>query len=172
MYRNKKLKTGESDESLLNKKKAQLMEGYGDRKRIPRGLMDTVYGEIRSGLSLSEDYTDYIIQKEIGQTSKNVEYWNKTFETKFERLWEQRIPDLPSDIDGDQDRKRKKEILRTCTVTLNQILRSDLRSNLDLDKKDHLKIIVDTLKSKQIAVTNDISELSLLAHKSILLVSR
>ncbi|KAF9358967.1 hypothetical protein BGX26_000509 [Mortierella sp. AD094] len=73
-------------------------------------------------------------------------------------------PNGPSDYDEDDDTSDHGEDddvggdgIRTCTVPLSQILRTDLRES-------HYEEIIDVLQDRQAAITDDMNELSILVH--------
>lgn len=67
------------------------------------------------------------------------------------------------DEDEEDELEKEKEKLRTCTVPLKAIIRQDL-----VDLQDE---ILETIQNRQLEITDDITELSVLLQKSVLSVS-
>jgi hypothetical protein len=86
----------------------------------------------------------------------------------FDGIWEEELRNMMKRKE-EAPEPRPEEVLdsnlvRTCTVTLRQILRPDLRNQYEE--------IVRTLRQMHEQITNVIDELSVLAHQTTLLVSQ
>lgn len=136
-----------------------LKEEWLARDSIPRGVMKDTVASLRDlygcGAELSSDRVDTKLNSTGG---KNVDRWRENVSAEFDELWSGAV-DVPMD-------PRKKELpqeLRTCSVTLKQIMRSDMSVHFDTFKSIAHK--------RQVELTSVVREVAALAQKTILIVS-
>src|SRR6266511_4561688 len=134
------------------------------------------------------NFAEKDLQKELGITRNNINIWNEVVTSEYEKIWNEELKkskdffkkevnkkgkgkllekddgDDDDDDDGDDSSSDEKEDkdskeIRTCTMTLKQILRPDFMSNYD-----QFVMIAD---EKQRNLTNVMQEISILARKTV-----
>ncbi|KAF9948128.1 hypothetical protein BGZ72_009918 [Mortierella alpina] len=125
--------------------------------------------------------------------SNNISIWREVVETQCDGLWDAALKKVekdqkaakskqpssskPSGSGGgppatgteeaddvvEQEVDKEKENLRTCTVTLRNVLRPDLIQHMDS--------IVEAVEEKQLLVTDDIADLAVLANMAVLRIA-
>jgi hypothetical protein len=145
-------------------------------ERVPRKTMDIAHELI---LDKYHDFTfaNFLkrdIEAKLGSETSSFDVFQQYVRSNFDSLWkstlaecEAKTPDQTNkegdseDECQDEDSNLEDKAIRTCTVTLNSILRPDL---------DHVEEFISMLKTSQADVTNFIDELSILVHKTVLMV--
>jgi hypothetical protein len=164
----KRFKTGESRESLLATKGPELKHDMMTRTRVPRGTLQNALNLLTQEQDLDPDL-GIVHLRGLLTDGVNLTAWIRAVESSFDMSWQQELEQaseenhqhqvkVEEEVDGSKD-----EQIRTCTVTLKQILRPDLM--------EHYSDIVKIAEERQGAITNTVDELSVLIQKTSLVVS-
>ncbi|KAF9081308.1 hypothetical protein BGX27_004988, partial [Mortierella sp. AM989] len=181
-------KKGDTKQSLLDQEKNRLLNKLRSCVKVPRGIMDNAVSSVKSEYGLSDKFTFMDLQKMLGDAKENVSIWKEAVESNFIRAWSDSIAgstlgqpsavttdalalevgDEDIELDGEEEvngeeELDEKESIRTCTVTLKDILRPDLQ-----DQQDR---IISILNRNQTELTDVITELSVLTHKTVLSIA-
>ncbi|KAF8951852.1 hypothetical protein BGZ46_003774, partial [Entomortierella lignicola] len=177
VLKRKKFKANETKESALAEKFAKTKSDVVDAKRVPRNTMDIAHELI---LDKYHDFTFANFRKsdivaKLGSETSSFNIFQQYVRSNFDSLWESTLAECEAKIpaqtnkEGDnedeyqvEDSNGEDKDIRTCTVTLKSILRPDL---------DHVEELISMLKTSQVDVTNFIDELSILVHKTVLMVA-
>lgn len=177
----KKFPIGESVDTVLAEKRLEVKEKMLGAVRVPAGTLNQAYLSAQTTYGSSRDFSKDMFSLKLRSNMSNLEQWTQTVTSNFDQAWgmiletskknkssikeEGSAGDRNMDIDGDGegDEDNCKTDIRTCSVTLRQILRPDLAN--------HYNDILSIAKKGQEDVSDTISELSVLAQKTVLLVS-
>jgi hypothetical protein len=163
----KKFKAGESMESLLATKGPELKQVMLSRTSVPRGTLQNVLDLLKQEQDLDPDF-GYVQLLRLLPAKVNLSAWIGAVEASFDISWQQEL-EKASDEDHQHHAKTMEsgesndEQIRTCSVTLKQILRPDLM--------DHYGDIVEIAEERQRTITNTVDELNVLIQKTLLVVS-
>ena len=163
----KKFKAGESMESLLATKGPELKQKMLSKTSVPRGTVQNVLDLLKQEQDLDPAFGYFQLLKLL-PARVNLSAWIGAVEASFDMSWQQEL-EQASDEDHQHQAKAMEsgesndEQIRTCNVTLKQILRPDLM--------DHYRDIVEIAEEKQRTITNTVDELNVLIQKTLLVVS-
>ncbi|KAF9176626.1 hypothetical protein BGZ51_000224, partial [Haplosporangium sp. Z 767] len=159
-----------------------LMDDLSTRTQLPRGAMGTFDSHLKGGHNIksSADIAKthaVLVKNQKEATDRRLEIWKDVVKKNIEeetwgairkKVEEAQKPPQDPDDDGDEngsgDEVHDKKNLRTCTVSLNQILRPDLEAN-------GRKVFVEAVTKAQGSITDHISDLSILVLKTTLQVA-
>ncbi|KAF9194476.1 hypothetical protein BGZ50_006201 [Haplosporangium sp. Z 11] len=142
-----------------------LMDDLSTRTQLPRGAMGTFDSHLKGGHNIksSADIAKThaaLVKNQKEATDRRLEIWKEVEEAQKPP----QDPDDDGDENGSGDEVHDKKNLRTCTVSLNQILRPDLEAN-------GRKVFVEAVTKAQGSITDHISDLSILVLKTTLQVA-
>lgn len=164
----KKFKNGESRESLLATKGPELKHDMMARTSVPRGTLQNALGLLRQEQDLDPCF-GYVHLRRLLLDGVNLTAWIRAVESSFDMSWQQELEQASEEDHQRQVKVEEKEDdskdeqIRTCTVTLKQILRPDLME----DYSD----IVEIAEGRQRAISNTVDELCVLIQKTLLVVT-
>ncbi|KAF9963832.1 hypothetical protein BGZ65_010474 [Modicella reniformis] len=162
----KKMKAGETKESLLEAKRKELKSEMEARPRVPRGIVQKLHSVLTQNLYSSFSYVQL---RGLLEDGENITCWRRAVQTSFDDSWAeaeavQKVEDEEPTTKKDHTQdKNEDENVRTCTVTLKQILRPDLM--------EHYKNLTTIAEQRQTAITNSIDELAVLTQKTLLVMA-
>ncbi|KAF9086061.1 hypothetical protein BGX27_003275 [Mortierella sp. AM989] len=177
----KKFPIGESVDTVLAEKRLEVKEKMLGAVRVPAGTLNQAYLSAQTTYGSSRDFSKDMFSLKLRSNMSNLEQWTQTVTSNFDQAWgmiletskknkssikeEGSAGDRNMDIDGDGegDEDNCKTDIRTCSVTLRQILRPDLANRYN--------DILSIAKKSQEDVSDTISELSVLAQKTVLLIA-
>ncbi|KAF9271926.1 hypothetical protein BGZ68_002894, partial [Mortierella alpina] len=164
-----------------------------DKKALPRNTKEEAVRTMRRNQVVDDSFDVQnltYVQQRVG--GNNIAIWTEVVEDKFSGFWREALETADKEKekqekqakekqkgkgkkkddggdggDGTDDEAaqlaKDKESLRTCSVTLQQILRPDLKHQFDA--------VRDSIESKQIAITDDMTELSILLQKAVVVLA-
>lgn len=160
-----------------------LMNDLSTRTQLPRGAMGTFDSHLKGGhnikssVDIAKTHTA-LVKNQKEAADRRLEIWKDVVKKNIEeetwgairkKVEEAQKPPQDPDDDGDEngsgDEVHDKKNLRTCTVSLNQILRPDLEVN-------GRKVFVEAVTKAQGSITDHISDLSILVLKTTLQVRK
>lgn len=152
-----------TDEALLTARDNLLM-GYKKAKRTPRGVFDAAVRIAEERL----EQTNYNGPFRTALRRDPIDVWKEVVNKEFDTTWEKAMAcvqdedheEHEEDAD-DPDAATPTDMYRTCTVTLKSILRPSLPA----------EAVERMLTQSQDTVSDTISELQVLIHKALLVVS-
>lgn len=168
ILKKQKFKKGSTKESELEKKRDELKNRFLKAKSLPRNTIHHALESVRELHGLSHRFKAEDLQKKLGPSKANIATFNETANSNFDSVWQEALENceggeqIDIEADGDKSKFAKKNI-RTCSATLKQILRPDIMNYYDN--------IVGILNGNQSTITDIISELSILAQKTVIIVS-
>ncbi|KAF9201042.1 hypothetical protein BGZ49_008726 [Haplosporangium sp. Z 27] len=206
IFKKKKFNNGETKEQLLADSKAQLDKKFSGKERVPRGIMEKAVGVARSEYNLNSNFTFQDLQKKLGDPKDNIKLWKEAVRSDFSRAWAgamlrskeggpnktteagiaiEELEDKSDEEDSegeyeeeDEEESDDKELIKTCSTTLRNILRPDLQGQPEpngqddeMDLEDYHDRVVSILVKRQTELTDVIAELSTLTHKTILVIA-
>ncbi|KAG0209409.1 hypothetical protein BGX31_002132, partial [Mortierella sp. GBA43] len=172
----RKLPPDKTREQFVMESRDTLFQNQSSKNKLPRDIKQRAV-EIIRGLHHDDDFsvTDF---DWVRRRARNDSIWSDVVKAQFEDIWESSLgaqnennltkakrdeddPEDPEDPDDPEDDPEAGS--RTVTVTLRQLVRPDLYDHIDDIKKN--------LDDCQEAVTDDLTELSILVHKTTLAIA-
>ncbi|KAF9947605.1 hypothetical protein BGZ72_010427 [Mortierella alpina] len=153
----KKLQSSsQTPEEALEKLRARLHS----QKRLPQGIfLNTV--KLANEAAGSTEVTDNNVRSRLDSTGGALHHWKEVI-NDLDKIWNTAIENVGKDGD-DQLKSDQKEasqdVLRTCTTSLDKVLRPELHDEYDL--------VLKTLETTQNSVSTTMEELSVLALKTV-----
>ncbi|KAF8950316.1 hypothetical protein BGZ46_004602, partial [Entomortierella lignicola] len=197
ILKKKRFTKEKTKEQLLADKRAELVNVFSGKERIPAGVMTKAADAVRSEYQLDSNFTSQDLQKKIGNPKDNILLWKEIVISDFSQVWtgavseskedapnnttEAEMPiEEPEDESDNEDSEEEtedeeeteneeesdsREVIKTCSTTLRNILRPDLQSRPESKNQhdgmileDYHNRIVSILTKRQTELTDVISE--------------
>jgi hypothetical protein len=143
------------------------------RTKLPRYTHDSVLTTLKADGILPETTPVRTVHDQLSNKDSLV-HWAASVDESFDTFWEEEVkvlkskaldpPQEPEPEVVDLEEPQNPNMIKTCTMTMKQILRPDM--------EQHHDEIIKTMLQRQEEITNLVDELSVLAHQTTLLVSR
>jgi hypothetical protein len=165
--RKRKRTQASSSDEALEKAKDKLLEGFKKSKRAPRGVVSAAVALAEETLN-QNNYQDQF-RKSLGRDPADV--WQDVVDEDFESTWNQVMTSVRcgqgvqnDNNPGSTTSTNKNIVYRSCTVTLQSVLRPELHA--------HVGTIERLLSHSQEAISNTVAEVQAVIHKALFAVSR
>ncbi|KAK3828311.1 MAG: hypothetical protein J3Q66DRAFT_306632 [Benniella sp.] len=161
----------QSDEIYQNEY-TMLRADLEGRPKLPRNTYDSVLTSLKAKGILPETALVNAVQRQL-PNKESLVLWKDSIEESFDIFWEEEVkalkskaldpPQEPVPEVVDLEEPQNSNMIKTCTMTLKQILRPDM--------EQHHEEITKTILKRQEEITNLADELSVLAHQTTLLIA-
>ncbi|KAF9940436.1 hypothetical protein BGZ65_006993, partial [Modicella reniformis] len=155
----RKLKAEEKDKALADER-VKLLEDAVDRSKLPKGIKQQAITILKNECIVDASFDAANLDNKLRGVNTN-HIWKEVVEAEFDNKWNA-VMVRPESEDGQV--KEKKQKLSTFTMSLNQLLRPDLG-------EENRQRIVDLIEKSQASITDDMDELMVLLHKTILQIA-
>ncbi|KAF9109796.1 hypothetical protein BGX27_007170 [Mortierella sp. AM989] len=178
VFKKMKIQSENDIRKVANEHKESIRARLLGLSRLPQGTINNAVESVRNTYGQDSSFKAMRFQSYLDSnkpTQSNIIRWRSIVQESFSDTWDSYIQDeqqkiktassssINSEEDGSEDESDIKESLRTCTTTLTSIIRPDL-----LQDRNRL---LTMLSEVQTHVTDATDELSILAHKALLVIA-